>query len=201
MPRPRSVEDSELLPRAMLLFWRNGYARTGIRELEQTLGMKAPSIYNRFGSKEALFHASIAHYLERVVRYRIERYLRGPDALAGLREFFDTTYDYVTRGRAPLSCLLVNTALELQPDEPELARLLDQGGLLIRGAFREVLQRAQAQGQLRADADVSSLAECLYLGLQGLLVCSKVERNPRVLRKRTDALFQLLPLTAAATQR
>src|SRR5262245_39589298 len=130
MPRPRSIEDSDLLPKAMLLFWRNGYARTGIRELEHTLAMKAPSIYNRFGSKEALFRASIAHYLERVVRYRVERYLRGPDPLRGLREFFDTTYEHVTRKRAPLSCLLVNTALELQPEDAELGALLEQGGAL-----------------------------------------------------------------------
>ena len=62
MPRPRTIEDETLLPNAMQVFWQNGYARTGIRELEQALGMKAPSIYNRFESKEGLFRAALEQH-------------------------------------------------------------------------------------------------------------------------------------------
>jgi TetR/AcrR family transcriptional repressor of nem operon len=195
MPRPRSIEDETLLPKAMFLFWRNGYARTGIRELEETLGLKAPSLYNRFGSKDALFQASVAHYLETVVRGRIRRYLEASDPLQGLREFFDSTYDSVNEAKPGLGCLLVNTSLEAGADDPATVAQLKRGRRMIRAAIRAALRRAQRAGSLSADADTSTLADALHLGLQGLLVDARVERDKAVLKKRTDALFAVLPIT------
>jgi TetR/AcrR family transcriptional repressor of nem operon len=201
MARPRSVEDEALLPKAMLLFWSNGYANTGIRELEHALQLKAPSLYNRFGSKEALFHAALEHYLDSVVRFRIERYLVTGDALRGLRRFFDTTYEHIDASRPALSCLLVNTSIELGSADAKAAALLAQGSTMIRGAFSQTLARAQRQGALRKGAELEALADVLYLGLQGLLVTSKVAPDKARLRRMTDSLFSLLPLTAARTHR
>ena len=196
MPRPRSIEDQALLPKAMLVFWRNGYARTGIRELEEALGLKAPSLYHRFGSKDALFQAALAHYLETIVRGRIRRYLQDGDALRGLREFFDSTYEMLSRGQPSIGCLLVNTSLETGADAPPAAAAaqLKRGSLMIRAALRAALGRAQQQGSLRRDADPRVLADALYLGLQGLLVESRVVSDRTLLRRRTDALFAVLPV-------
>ncbi len=201
MARPRSIGDEALLPRVMHAFWRNGYAGTGIRELEETSGLKAPSLYNRFGSKEALFQAALAHYLDAVVRWRVEHYLLAGDPLAGLRRFFDTTYDYVSDTRPPLACLLVNTSLEPGASDPETATKLRRGSRMIRAAFRTTLRRAQREGSLPADADTGAMADCLHLGLQGLLVSSKVERDKAVLRRRTDALFDMLRIPTPATRK
>jgi TetR/AcrR family transcriptional repressor of nem operon len=208
MPRPRSIEDQALLPKAMQLFWRNGYARTGIRELEEALGLKAPSLYHRFGSKDGLFQAALAHYLESVVRGRIQRYLVEPrgsarepnehgDALRGLRAFFDSTYDTASPGKTCIGCLLVNTSLEAGGAAPPAAAAaqLKRGSLMIRAALRSALRRAQRQGVLRQDADPRLLADALYLGLQGLLVESRVVSDRATLRRRTDALFAVLPVT------
>jgi TetR/AcrR family transcriptional repressor of nem operon len=197
MSRPRSIEDDDLLPKAVRLFWQHGYAETGVRELEQALGLKAPSLYNRFGSKGALFQRALAHYLEKVVRFRIERYLQASDPLLGLRAFFDTTYDYVGEHEPPLGCLLVNTSLEAGAEDPATAAQLRRGSRMLRAAFRQTLRRAQRQGQLSREGNVGALADALHLGLQGLLVTSKVERDKALLRKRTDALFALLPISAA----
>jgi TetR/AcrR family transcriptional repressor of nem operon len=193
MARPRAVEDELLLTKAVELFWRNGYARTGVRELEEKLGLKAPSLYNRFGSKDALFQAALAHYLERVVRTRIARYLRAGEPLQGLRAFFDSCYDYAPAGESALGCLLVNSALELQAGDAETRAQLTHGSRMIRAAFRVALRRAQRAGQLRHDADSAALAEALHVGLQGLLVSARSERDKAVLRRKTDALFALLP--------
>jgi TetR/AcrR family transcriptional regulator, transcriptional repressor for nem operon len=194
MPRPRSVEDQELLPKVVLLFWRNGYARTGIRELEQSLGLTAPSLYNRFGSKEALFQAALAHYLQTVVRGRIERYLKAEDPLLGLRAFFDSTFETVRDCDGPLGCLLVNTSLEARTDVPPgTLSLLRRGNRMICTAIRGALLRAQQHGLLPREAHTGRLAHALQLGLQGLLVECRVERNKAVLRRKTDALFSILP--------
>jgi TetR/AcrR family transcriptional repressor of nem operon len=197
MSRPRTVEDAVLLPKAMYVFWRYGYANTGVRELEQELGIKAPSLYHRFGSKQTLFVAALQHYIEVVVRSRVERHLHATDPLPGLREFFDTTYNYTKHGQSALSCLLLNTALEQNASDRRVAELLKRGSATIVNALEQTLLRAQQQGSLRDDADPKALAEALYLGLQGLLINGKTERDKAVLKRRTDALFALLPLTTA----
>lgn len=202
MARPRSVDDSELLPKAMRTFWQNGFATTGIRELEQSLGLKAPAIYHRFGSKEALFHAALAHYIETVVGNRIRILLLGDSfnnaPLEGLRRFFDTTYDYISEKNPPLACLLVNTSLESLSSDPAVAALLEQGGRRVRAAFNKTLQQAQILGQLTPSAHTEALADALHLGLQGLLVSSKVLRDPATLKRQVDHLFALLPVSDLA---
>lgn len=197
MPRPRTTEDTALLQSAMRAFWQNGYAKTGMRQLENALGMKAPSIYNRFGSKEGLFQAALAHYLETVVGWRIKHHLKNPNPMKGLREFFDTTYNYVSETKPPLACLLVSSSLELNPQDELVAQLLVKGGQMIRAAFQENLRRAQQQALLAAEADVEALSDFLHLSLQGLLVTSKVEPNKVVLEQKVDVLFSMLPLTQA----
>lgn len=201
MARPRRLDDTALLQNAMHLFWRHGFANTGIRELEQGTGLKAPALYHRFGSKEALFLAALDHYLERVVGWRIQHYLHDSDTpLIGLRAFFDSTYDYINPDHPPLACLLVNTSLEALSSDPVVATRLQSGALQVRNGFARCLQRAQQLGQLDADADSGALANVLHLGLQGLLVSSKVMRDPTRLQKQVDQLFSVLPYTAACWQ-
>lgn len=201
MPRPRAIEDAELLPKVMLVFWRNGYDNTGVRELESALGIKAPSLYHRFGSKEALFEAALGHYVDTVVRWRVAQYLEADDPLTGLRTFFDTTYDYIAKRKPALGCLLVNTSLESNVNAPAVAEQLARGSQLIRSGLRATLQRAKRSGALGDDVDLDALADCLHLGLQGLLVASKVEPDPSVLKRRTDHLFATLGLTVTRKQR
>lgn len=201
MARPRRFDDDDLLNRAMRLFWQHGFANTGIRELEQGLGLKAPAIYHRFGSKEGLFLAALDHYVEQVVGRRIRYYFQASDTpLAGLRAFFDSTYDYISPDHPPLACLLVNTSLEALSSDPAVAERLQAGALRVRNAFAGCLQRAQQLGQLDAHADPKTLANILHLGLQGLLVSSKVVRAPTRLQRQVDQLFSVLPYTAARWQ-
>lgn len=201
MARPRRLDDTALLQRAMHLFWQQGFANTGVRELEQGLGLKAPAIYHRFGAKEALFQASLDHYLEQVVGWRIQHYLQDFDApLTGLRAFFDSTYDYISPEQPPLACLLVNTSLEALGSTPDIAHRLQEGAMRVRKAFAACLQRAQQLGQLEASATPDTLACVLHMGLQGLLVSSKVVPEPKRLRRQVDALFSVLPYTNARWQ-
>ena len=63
--RPRSFDRDTALERAMLLFWRQGYAATSISELTAAMGINPPSLYACFGSKEGLFKAVLEHYDQR----------------------------------------------------------------------------------------------------------------------------------------
>lgn len=63
--RPRSFDKDEAVTRAMQLFWERGYESTSLADLKAAMvDISAASFYAAFGSKEALFRAVLAHYLE-----------------------------------------------------------------------------------------------------------------------------------------
>src|SRR5579883_1164541 len=109
MAPPLKHSDHKILDRAMEQFWVHGYGSTSIRDLEQALDLTAPSIYHRFGSKDALFLCVIDYYVEMVIRPRIERYLgASEDPIVDLYRFFRTA-------QSPRGCMITTTAIELGP--------------------------------------------------------------------------------------
>ena len=47
----------------MVLFWRKGFAAASMTDLCDAMGIRSPSLYAAFGSKEALYLEAIDHYV------------------------------------------------------------------------------------------------------------------------------------------
>lgn len=193
MGRPAAFRDPDVLTHAMMLFWKKGYAGTGIRDLEKATGLTASSLYNRFGSKQILFLAALDHYIHKVVQHRIERYLRAPDPVAGLIRFLETTWDYIDDSRAPMACLLSNSALEFAGDRGQVQRHIRTGLQQLEDAFSQCLDRACDNGALVAGSNTRFWAQHLLLCLQGLLVASTVADDRLTLAQHTRSLLAALP--------
>src|ERR1700730_6023480 len=59
--RPREFDREAALEAAMLLFWRKGFAAASMNDLCDAMGVRSPSLYAAFASKEALYLAAIEH--------------------------------------------------------------------------------------------------------------------------------------------
>lgn len=195
MGRPAAFREPDVLTHAMMVFWQHGYTGTGIRDLEKATGLTASSLYNRFGSKQILFLAALDHYINKVVEHRIERYLRAPDPVAGLTRFFETTWDYIDDRRAPMACLLSNTALEFAGDRGPVQRHIRAGLARLEDAFTQCLERAVDRGALVDGTNTRFWAQHLLLCLQGLLVASTVADDRLSLAQHTRSLLGALPWT------
>ncbi|MBL8162818.1 MAG: TetR/AcrR family transcriptional regulator [Anaerolineae bacterium] len=62
MPRSREFDQDDVLDRAMLLFWAQGYEATSVRDLITAMGISSSSLYEAFGDKQAVFLAALARY-------------------------------------------------------------------------------------------------------------------------------------------
>ena len=60
--RPREFEVDDVLDRAIEVFRERGYEASSMADIERATGLNTSSIYNTFGSKEALFNRSLARY-------------------------------------------------------------------------------------------------------------------------------------------
>src|ERR1700679_3069176 len=64
--RPREFDREARLAAAMLVFWRKGFATTSMNDLCDAMGVRSPSLYAAFGSKEALYLEAIGHYVRTI---------------------------------------------------------------------------------------------------------------------------------------
>ena len=62
MARPQAFDQQQVLTDAMLLFWRQGYASTSIKELTEVTRLQPGSLYAAFKNKRNLFLLALDHY-------------------------------------------------------------------------------------------------------------------------------------------
>jgi TetR/AcrR family transcriptional repressor of nem operon len=67
MGRPREFNETAALEVALECFWQRGYKATSMRELAASMGLTAPSLYNAFGNKQALYARALERYLDRTI--------------------------------------------------------------------------------------------------------------------------------------
>jgi TetR/AcrR family transcriptional repressor of nem operon len=198
--RPAKYDDDTVIDRAMHLVWRRGWSATSIRDLEAELDLAAPAIYRRFGSKDGLAAAVLDHYVERVVRVRIGRYLPGHgDPVDNVRTFF--TSGVRQRGGAPLlGCLLVDTALDGVDAHPALAGALHDALAEIDTAIGAEMERAERAGRLRPGTTATQATAVLTFAWHGVMVLARAGRSPTSLRRRIDAAIDAVTVPVRADE-
>lgn len=107
MGRPKNFSREEVLGKALPLFWKRGFADTGLHDLEKATGVNKSGLYTEFKDKADLFLACLQHYrdtrkgravlsaeplgwgnVERFLKYRLLATdgLRGCFAINSMRE-------------------------------------------------------------------------------------------------------------------
>ncbi len=176
MARPKSFDQDQVLTQAMRCFWDRGYTATSMKDLEAATCLTPGSIYNSFGSKDGLFIASLDHYIERVVKRRVDKYLLNGDPIKGIDAYFYDCFR-VQGEEIKGGCLLINTSTELGPHD-EIVRLKVLKGMKVaqRGLLAAV-DRAKELGQISNETDSQQKASHLGLVLNGMLVQTKIARG------------------------
>ncbi|AZN96508.1 TetR/AcrR family transcriptional regulator [Mesorhizobium sp. M9A.F.Ca.ET.002.03.1.2] len=189
MTRPRLFDEATVLQDAMGAFRRAGFAGASIKDLADATGLTSGSIYNAFGDKEGLYRAAFSHYIDAVIRHRIETYVGEAGDLDGLEQLF------LSLLRAPEcdehGCLLTNAAVEFGARPSVASEGLAQGFAVLEAAIRGGIERQIGGGQ------VELLVVRLLLLYQGILVLIRAGRNvsacQAVIRSEFEQLRKLLP--------
>src|SRR6266849_9143546 len=177
----KQFERSEVLDRAMAVFWRRGYEATSIRDLVEATGINRGSIYGTFGDKKGLFLAVLTHYAEEVAKPLMAE-LSDPDPRRAIERMLDSIIRRTSDPRFPRGCLNTNTSLECPSGGDEITRKIAEGFGRQESAIYRVLRRAQAEGSLPSTLDARALARFFMAVAQGLNVVNKAVADPEVLK-------------------
>ena len=173
MARPREFDEEVVLDAAIQCFWSRGYEATSIRDLLGNTGITAASLYNAYGDKRALFRAALDQYVEGSIGERIQRCKALPPRQA-LKLFFDEILNRSLNDPEHKGCMLVNSALEMAPHDPEFQAAIADVLNHIERFFLFCIETGQADGTIARSTPAETLARHLLGVLMGVRVLARV---------------------------
>lgn len=195
MPRKPEYDRDELIDRARDLFWKQGWAGTSLKDLENVLRLKPGSFYAAFGSKDALFELAMDRYVADGGQ-RIKDLIVQHGPLGALQAF---PFRVISSVDAPAkACMLSKTVLEMSGRNHELAEVANRHLETMEAHFARAFADAQARGEVSGDYDPQTLARRYQSDLMGLRISA--ERDgvdaAAIAQEIADSLSRLAPRLA-----
>jgi TetR/AcrR family transcriptional regulator, copper-responsive repressor len=179
MGRPRLFSREEVLEKALPLFWKRGYADTGLKDLEEATGVNKSGLYSEFKDKQDLYLSALRHY---VATRRRDLLAQEPPGWGNIEAYL--------RSRAAskagiLGCFAVNTMreAELLPDEAHA--IVNEN----RNALKAALRRNIEAEKTRVPAEV--ITEIIATFISGVAIEMNMKVGKPPLRK-VEELMRVL---------
>ncbi len=185
----RQFDEQVVLTQALDLFWRKGLRATSMLDLAKITGVQRNSLYNAYGSKEALFLLAFESYAERVLQ-AVRKAFSNSDPSRALLAFLEVGIVNMASGVPPRGCLTTKTATE--PDilntavQNRLQTLLDEMEATATAALSSLHARE------RLVLEPAMTAHVVVTFSRGLAVMERVHQDSTSLRKAAKALVRVL---------
>ena len=176
MARPREFDTDDVLEKAMQAFWSGGYAATSLADLTRAMGISKSSFYEAFGSKHALFLATIERYGETAAERTVGLLENSTWAKGAIAAVFEFVIDGATAEGPRRGCFINNCAVESASRDGAVASRVIGCLDRIEAAFENAVSRGQEADDIPSGHDAQALARFLASSLQGLIGTAKA--NP-----------------------
>ena len=191
MGRPREFDEKAVLDAAAHCFWLRGYEATSVRALAESMGITSASLYNAFGDKRSLFRKALAHYVENSFGDRVSRFGKlAPREAIGA--FFREIVQRSLSDEERKGCLLVNSALEVAPHDPEFQKTIAAVLVRVEAFFHRCVTAGQAAGQIPTTHPADDLARMLLGTFLGIRVLARTRPEPSLLEGMVRPVLALL---------
>jgi AcrR family transcriptional regulator len=170
MGRPREFDREAALHAAMLVFWRKGFFATSMNDLCDAMGIRSPSLYAAFGSKEDLYIEAVQHYNAAARRLIWDHIDEGPTVREGVRKLLLAAAAVLPGDEGVPPGCMVNLATVGADFPGPIPRTLQDARLDGLKVLRSAIRRAVTAGELPRATNVNRLSR-FYLGvIQGMAI-------------------------------
>lgn len=158
--RPREFNHDDVLRIAFNQFWRKGVRGSSLSDIARDAGVQRGSLYNAFGSKEALFLQAYERYAGDYL-VALQKALTTGSLRKRLTAFFDLTIANFRSGSPPRGCPTTRGLMELGAAEGEgldddarraFANLVSRITALVEDALSAGTERGEFSGNAAAAA-------------------------------------------------
>jgi AcrR family transcriptional regulator len=183
--RPREFDHDEVLRIAFDQFWRNGVRGTSLSDIARDAGVQRGSLYNAFGSKEALFLQAYERYAGDYLA-ALRKALATGSLRKRLTAFFDLTISNFRAGKPSRGCPTTRGLMELGSAEgegldEEARRAFASLIARITALVQDTLSAGAARGEFNGDPAAAALH--IITVTRGLAVLERAFGDEPQLRK------------------
>jgi len=165
--RPRGFDRDQALERLMQVFWARGYEGAQLNDLTAAIGVKPPSFYAAFGSKEDAFREAIDLYIATIGSAPMRALEEAATVRDGLRAMLEGSVA-VALSAKPGGCLLILGVVNCLPaNEAVRAHLLNARRKTVELVAAR-LRRGVVDGELPVDTDIPRLAAFFHGIMQAI---------------------------------
>ncbi|MEH7549857.1 TetR/AcrR family transcriptional regulator [Neobacillus vireti] len=165
MARHKEFDEAEVLRKAMVLFWRNGYEKTSMQDLVDYMNIHPRSIYDTFGDKQTLFLRALQLF-EEIIEKRMEQQIKPINSVKlATRRLFEMVV--FSDEEKPPGCLIVNTAVELTLHDQEVADRISKSFGKTESFIYELLLQGQISKEISDQLDIEKSAHLFIIHLLG----------------------------------
>lgn len=190
MARSKEYDEDEVLRKAMVLFWTQGYEKTSMQDLVTHMGIHRRSMYDTFGDKHALFMKALERYDE-IIETSINLQVKQLDSVKkAIRHLFEMAI--LKNEKEPIGCLTVNTAVELSLHDEEVAEKVVKSFSKTENLLYELLLCGQKSGEISNHHDAKRLSQSIHNSLVGLRVLAKTTDDKEKLESIIDMTLSVL---------
>lgn len=170
-PTPNDTRD-RLIEAARDLFWRQGYAATGVAQILKTAGANSGSLYHLFPTKEDLLLAVLEKYKELLWPIVIQPVFdRVSDPVERVFGVLDGYRRMLQHTGCSQGCPIGNLALELSDTHPAARKLIAANFDGWKRAIEQCLE--DAQDRFPEGTDLTQLASFVLTVMEGGLMQAK----------------------------
>lgn len=160
MPQTLNQSYEQLVEKAQLLFWTQGYKGVKAKQLAEHLDVSTSVIYNKY-TKDMLFMDSIGYYTSNYSDPFLSQLRATIGGLDSLKEFFYALIDALLDKTFPKSCLMVNTVVELRNSNDDVVKAYKEYFGTLTESYKVVLDKAIDLGQIQYPEKKDNYAEFL----------------------------------------
>jgi TetR/AcrR family transcriptional repressor of nem operon len=183
-----------IIQESLRQFSTKGYMSTSISDILEAVGTSKGGLYNHFRSKEELLLAALSA-ARKIWRERnlagLDRLDRPLDKIKRLLENYRDHY-LADSENFPGGCIFVSLAVELNDQQPHLAREINEGFRRFKAMIQRLLDREAEAGRLQPGIDTEMVADLIFSGILGTCVAYTADKSREHLDHKIKGLIAYL---------
>lgn len=193
MARPVQFDRNQVLRDAMIVFWRQGYNATTLKDLTAVTHLQPGSLYGAFHNKRTLFKEALNSYFKELEEFATNILLSPKEApFTRIKRFYEELIQRSAQDPDRKGCLLVNTLIETPIEDSEINHRVTQMLQVIENAIHITLKEAAENGELSPQKQPAALAKMLITGVFGMLVYNKTQPGDIELQQIINGFLSVL---------
>lgn len=192
MARTREFDETEILEKAVNLFWNNGYNAVSTQDLIDSFGISKSSMYGAYKDKRSLFILALQHYRQSVSENMIQLLKSNASFEEIISQMLHNIIHETVNDPQCKGCFIVNTAIELASHDEEILGIIRQNRTNIIDNLSQAIQKGIDSQELSPKNNPKALANYFYSLINGLRVDAKVTRQKVDYQSTVDLALSVL---------